>query len=172
MEVQQLQVQFHGGEYQLSMTATLSAPMGRVAAVLRDYASYPQLDSRIVTSQVVSRPAPNRVELMTRINVCFAFFCRKVDRVEQVEERPDGLLATVIPDRSDAKSGRTQTQLSASADGSHTTLVYSTQIVPKFWVPALLGRSLMLHSLRDATISLFEHIEQRAAVPSSVAGAT
>jgi hypothetical protein len=35
--------------------------------------------------------------------------------------------------------------------------------VPKFWVPALVGRPLMLRNLREATVSLFEHIEKRAA---------
>lgn len=165
MDIEHLQVRFHEGEYQLAMSATLLAPLDRVEAVLRDYARYPQLDERILTAQVLVRPAPSQLELLTRINVCFAFFCRKVVRVERVEERPGELLATVIAERSDATHGRTHTQL--VAQGARTQVLYSTQIVPKFWVPALLGRSLMLRSLRDATVSLFEHIEQRALQPAS-----
>lgn len=167
MDIEHLQAQFHEGEYQLVMTATLKAPLHRVEAVLRDYTRYPQLDARILTAQVLARPVPSQLELLTRINVCFAFMCRKVVRVERVEERPGELLATVIAERSDAERGSTHTQL--TAQGSATRVVYSTQIVPKFWVPALLGRSLMLRSLRDATVSLFEHIEQRAMQPSGPA---
>ncbi len=161
LQVETLQTRFHEQAYQLTMTATLSAPVDRVEAVLRDYASYPQLDARILTSQVVSRSGPHQLELLTRINVCFAFLCRKVERVEKVEEKPGELLATVIAARSDAQRGRTHTQLLQR--NGHTQVIYVTEIVPKFWVPALVGRSLMLRSLREATISLFTHIERRAA---------
>jgi hypothetical protein len=163
LEVEQIQVRFHDGEYQLTMTALLAAPLPKVEAVLRDYQQYPQLDTRIVSAQVLKRSSATQLELMTRINVCFSFLCRKVERVEQVEEQPGELLATVIPERSDAARGSTHTQLIAR-DGQ-TRVVYATSIVPKFWVPALLGRSMMLRSLRDATVTLFEHIEQRAAQP-------
>lgn len=164
LEIEHVQVRFHDGEYQLTMTATLAAPLPRVESVLRDYAHYPGLDARILNAQVLTRLSPTQLELMTRINVCFSFLCRKVERIERVEERPGELLATVIPERSDAERGSTHTQL--SAQGERTRVEYSTQIVPKFWVPALFGRALMLRSLRDATVTLFEHIEQRAAQTS------
>jgi hypothetical protein len=161
LEIERVQVRFHDGEYQLTMTAMLAAPLPKVESVLRDYAHYPGLDARILNAQVLTRLSPTQLELMTRINVCFSFLCRKVDRVERVEEQPGELLATVIPERSDAERGSTRTQL--STQGDRTRVEYSTQIVPKFWVPALFGRALMLRSLRDATVTLFEHIEQRAA---------
>jgi hypothetical protein len=161
LQVEALQTQFHEGAYQLTMTAILLAPVAQVEAVLRDYASYPQLDTRILTAEVLTRSGPHELELLTRINACFAFLCRKVVRVERVEEKPGELLATVIAERSDAQRGRTHIQLRAI--NGHTQVLYATDIVPKFWVPALVGRSLMLRSLRDATVSLFTNIEQRAA---------
>ena len=168
LQVQQLQVQFHDGAYQLTMTVMLAAPLPKVESVLRNYAQYPQLDARILSAQVLRRSSATELELQTRINVCFSFICRKVERIERVEERPGELLATVIPERSDAERGSTHTQLSSSGDLTRVT--YTTDIVPKFWVPALLGRSMMLHSMRDATITLFERIEQRAAqLPATVA---
>jgi hypothetical protein len=171
LQVQQMQVQFRDGAYQLTMTALLAAPLPEVESVLRNYAQYPQLDARILTAQVLSRSSTTQLELQTRINVCFSFLCRKVERIERVEERPGELLATVIPERSDAERGSTRTQLRSSGDLTRVT--YTTDIVPKFWVPALLGRSMMLHSMRDATVTLFEHIEQRAAhLPSAAANAS
>ena len=159
--IEQVRTEFHEGEYRLSMTAMLAAPIASVESVLRDYARYPQLDERILKAQVLTRVSATQVELMTRINVCFSFWCRQVQRVERVDERPGELLASVIPERSDAARGSSHTLL--SVQGAGTRVVYTTQIVPKFWVPALLGRSLMLHSLREGTITLFERIEQRAA---------
>ncbi|MGC3981833.1 MAG: hypothetical protein QM808_11270 [Steroidobacteraceae bacterium] len=164
LELEQVKTRFQEGEYRLTLTAVLSAPPPQVESVLRDYVRYPQLDRRILAAQVLARPAPTQVELLTRIDVCFAFWCREVKRVERVEEGPNELLATVIAERSDVR-GSTHTQLSAQPCGQTlcTRVVYSTQIVPKFWVPALLGRSLMLRNLREATINLFESVEQRAA---------
>ncbi len=164
--VEQLQARFHEGEYQLTMTARLAAPLQQVQRVLRDYGHYPELDARILEAQVLARPAPHQLELLTRINVCFAFFCRKVARVELVEERNDELLARVIPERSDAERGQTHAVLSTQRDsgGVYTQVIYTTSIVPGFWVPALVGRSLMLRNLREATVALFTSIERRAAV--------
>lgn len=170
LEVQHLQAEFQDGEYRLTMTALLAAPLPEVEAVLRDYAQYPQLDARILSSEVLHRSNATELELQTRINVCFSFLCRKVERVERVEERPGELLATVIPTRSDAERGSTRTQL--TAQGQHTRVTYVTDIEPKFWVPALLGRSLMLRSMREATVALFESIEQRAARPASAVTAS
>ena len=160
METHTISTEYANGEYRLTIDVTLNAPAGRVEALLRDYAHYDQLDARILESKVVARPKPDEVELFTRIHACFSFVCRNVDRVETVQERPMELLATVIPDKSDAKRGSTHTVL--TADGQRTRIHYTTYIVPKFWVPPLFGRSIMLHTLRDATLSMFEHIEKMA----------
>jgi hypothetical protein len=160
MDVQSVKTEYVKGEYRLVMDITLAARADRVENILRNYANYHALDSRILEARVIQRPQPNVVQLFTRIRVCFSFLCRNVDRMEQVEERPFELLATVIPDKSDAERGSTHTVL--IAEGDHTRVQYTTSIVPKFWVPALFGRNVMLHSLRDATTSMFEHIEKQA----------
>jgi hypothetical protein len=161
MDIEQLQAHFHDREYQLTMTATLNAPLPQIEKVLRDYDAYPQLDARILAARVLNRSTSSQLELFTRINVCFGFICRKVERVEHVDEHPGELLATVIAERSDAERGSTHIQLAAL--GLRTRVIYNSEIVPKFWVPALVGRPLMLRNLREATVSLFEHIEKRAA---------
>jgi hypothetical protein len=160
MDMHSINAEYVNGEYRLTMTATLTAHSDRVEAVLRDYAHYKSLDTRILDAHVVSRPQTNQVQLFTRIRVCFSLLCRNVDRIELVEERPWELLATIIPAKSDAERGGTHTVL--IADGEHTQVQYTTYIVPKFWVPALFGRSIMLRTLRDATTSMFENIEKRA----------
>lgn len=160
MDTDSINASYVDGEYRLTMKATLNARAERVAAVLRDYAQYKELDSRILDAHVITHPKPNEVELFTRIRVCFTLLCRNVDRTELVEEQPLELLATVIPDKSDAKRGSTHTVL--IAEGDHTRVQYTTTIVPKFWVPALFGHSIMLHTLRSATLNMFEHIEKMA----------
>jgi len=161
--IDHIETQYRDGEYRLTMTATLAAPLLRVEQVIRDFGKYPQLDQRILESRVLARPAPDQIELFTRIQVCVAFLCRKMERVETVHVRAGEILASVQPARSDASRGETHTEL--TADGEHTHLRYTTYIVPKFWVPGLFARPAMLRQLHDATVSLFTHVEQRAQVP-------
>ena len=164
--LEQVSTRYEAGEYRLALTATLAAPLQQVEAVLRDYARYPELDARILEARIVRVTAPGQLQLFTRIHVCVSILCRNVERTEQVEEHAGELLATIIADRSDAERGATHTVL--SADGVLTRVHYTTYIVPKFWVPALFGRSLMLRTLRDGTLALFQHVEQRAStLPST-----
>lgn len=171
LDIQQVQTRFHGGEYQLELTATLAAPVDRVETVIRDYPHYRELDARILEARVLERSTPDRLLLLTRLNVCFGVFCRKVERVEAVQEQPHELHALSLPERSDVKRGETHTVLSAAGD--RTQLHYTTSIAPKFWVPVF-GRNWMLNTLREASIGMFENVEKRAqasATPSSDATA-
>lgn len=159
LEIQEVQTHYSDGEYRLTMKARLAAPADRVETVIRDYANYAALDSRILEARVLSREG-ERVMLFTRLNACFGVFCRKIDRVEEVLERPLELDAAALPDRSDVRNGRTHTQL--VADGEVTMVEYSTSITPKFWVLPLFGRGWMLRTLQDATTALFANVETRA----------
>lgn len=166
LAIDHIETQYRDGEYRLTMTATLAAPLSRVEQVIRDFDKYPQLDERILESRVLPKTAkqtPDQAELFTRIQVCVAFLCRKVERVETVQLRPGEIIATVQPARSDAARGETHSEL--TADGEHTHLRYTTYIVPKFWVPGLFARPALLRQLHDATVSLFTNVEQRAQVP-------
>lgn len=162
IDVERADTRFHDGRYELEFEATLDAPTPEVQRVLRNYVLYPKLDARVLDAKVLERPTANEVLLFSRIRVCLAaIFCRRVERVERVEERTNELLATALPDRSDVKFGMTQTQLSTTA-ASTTRVVYRTQIEPKFWVPRVLPKRAMLNTLRDATIDLFTQVEKNA----------
>jgi len=159
-QLEHIDTRYERGEYHLDMTATLDAPLSKVEAILRDYAHYPDLDRRILAARANFVPDPGELQLFTRIRVCFSFFCRNVERLERLQERPGDLLATVIPEHSDAERGETHTTL--TAQGERTQVQYTLFIVPKFWVPAVLGRLIMLRTLREGTVNLFQHVEGRA----------
>ena len=170
MDIQGTDAHYENGVYQLEMHVTIDARIDAVQAVLRNYRDYPQLDSRILEARELNRPAQAVVILYTRLRACFGPFCRNVDRVERVEERPNELLATVVPERSDIKSGSTHTQLASA--GGRTIVTYNTQIVPDFWIPPVLGRRLMLRTLRDATTALFMQVEAHARAQEGIAALT
>ena len=97
----------------------------------------------------------------TLLRACFGPICKNVKRIERVEETPLGLVAVTDPARSDMKFGETRMQL-ASLDEERTQVSYQTRLKPDFWIPALVARGIMLRTLEDATIELFQNVEKRA----------
>jgi hypothetical protein len=159
-EIEHAEAHYRDHEYRVELSIVLDASPERIESILRDYASYPALDNSILEAKVLSRPSLDAVILFTKLRGCSGLFCRTVNRVERVEQEPLGLTATVIPEQSDVISGRTHTVLQTL--NGRTRVHYQTSVVPKFWVPGLIGRPLMLRTLREASLDLFRHVEARA----------
>lgn len=161
LEIQHAEAVYVEQQYRLDLTVTVNAPLARIESVLRDYARYPTLDERILEAKVLERIGEHRVLLFTKLRACFGLVCRTVNRVEQVDQAANELVAQVIPERSDMRAGMTRTVL--TADGDRTHISYATQLAPNFWVPAVIGRPMMLRTLREASIELFRNVERQAA---------
>lgn len=152
--------------FRYELIVTLDAPIDRVDEVLRNYAEYPSLNSRILSAKVLERAAPDVVTLETTVEVCFGWFCRDVTRVERVQESKYVLLAVADPERSDVRFSQTRSELSPGHHGG-TRVKYVTNVVPGFWVPPLGGRRMLLKTLETETRDLFMSVEQKARQPRS-----
>ena len=154
--------------FHYELVVTLDAPIDRVDEVLRDYADYPSLNARIRSATILDRLAPDAVNLETTVEVCFAFFCRDVTRVERVQESKYVLLAVADPERSNVKFSETRSELSPAHHGG-TRVRYVTNVVPGFWVPPMGGRRMLLKTLETETRELFMSVEEKARQPRSTA---
>jgi hypothetical protein len=83
-----------------------------------------------------------------------------MQRVEEIEEQPEELLAIAVLAESEVRFGVTRSHWTANQGG--TALTYRMEIMPKFWIPALFGRRLMIKTLREGTLSLFTNVESAA----------
>lgn len=160
LEITHADAQYKEHEYRVDLDLILNASPERVQAVLRDYVNYPALDASILEANVISRPAVATIMLYTKLRACSGLFCRTVKRVEQVHESAFELMAVVIPEQSEVVSGSTHTVLQTL--NGRTRVRYQSSVVPKFWVPGFVGRPLMLRTLREASLDLFRHVEERA----------
>jgi Polyketide cyclase / dehydrase and lipid transport len=161
LNVKNLDVSLRDGRYVVEFVAQLDASAEAVHAVLTDYDAYPALDPRIQESRVLGRDREHSVRLYTRMRGCLgALMCRTMQRVEDIQEMPDELLATAILDQSDVRFGVTRSQWQAKDNG--TEVVYRLEILPKFWIPPLFGPRLMISTLRAGTIELFTNVEKAA----------
>jgi hypothetical protein len=163
MSVERLETTYVDGAYRVRLEATLDAPPARVLAVLKDYAAYPRLDERVVESRIIGEDAGQPL-LYTRLHGCVgSVFCRDMVRVERITELADGLIAEVIPARSDMLEGRSETRLRAA--GSGTRVSYEVSFRMSLWLPQWLVRRAMLHTLEEGTRSMFTHVEEHAREP-------
>ncbi len=161
LEVERLEVSFQGDRYVVELAAQLDAPAEAVGDVLKRYDEYPSLDPRITESRVLSKEGEHSIRLYTRMRGCLGtLLCRTMQRVEDVEERPGELLATVVLPESDVRLGITRSQWEARDGG--TAFRYRMEIMPKFWIPPFFGRRLMISTLREGTRSLFTNVENAA----------
>jgi hypothetical protein len=160
LTVHSLQSTYTVPTYHVSLIALIDAPPQDVEAVLVDYPNYRTLDPRIRSSDVLSATSPDAAIVRTRVRFCAAFFCRTIDRVENVVHRPGELVATVIPERSQLKRGVTRTTW--RAEGSGTLVTYDAEFVPAFRVPDIIARRYATRALRDSTANLFANVEREA----------
>jgi hypothetical protein len=161
LEVEQLDVSYQKDRYVVVFSAQLDAPADAVGAVLKYYDQYPELDPRITESRVLSRDRLSHVRLFTRMRGCLgSLMCRSMQRVEEIEEQPEELLAIAVLAESEVRFGVTRSHWTANQGG--TALTYRMEIMPKFWIPALFGRRLMIKTLREGTLSLFTNVESAA----------
>jgi hypothetical protein len=162
LTVHSVQSTYSAPTYRVSLVALIDAPPQDVEAVLVDYRNYRRLDPRIRTSEVLTPLSADAAAVRTRIRFCAGFLCRTIERVENVAHRPGELLATVIPERSQLRSGITR--IAWQAEGSGTLVTYEAEFVPNFWVPDIIARRYATNALRDSTRDLFTNIEREAHV--------
>jgi len=159
--VERLEVGERAQGYYVTFEATLSAPATAVMAVLQDYASYPELDPRIVTARVVGEQDGYPL-LYTRLKGCLAaWFCRDMDRYETLEEGEHLLVARAVPGRGDLESGLSETRVESAAEDL-ARVRYRTEFEPSFWMPRWLVRAAVVRTLERGTLAMFENVEARA----------
>jgi hypothetical protein len=146
--------------FRIRFEALLAAPVTAVAAVLEDYANLGRLDPRIRRVELLGSEPDGAVLMRTLIHACAGIFCRTVERVERVARMPDGLLAEVIPQRSDIRRGVART--SWQQEGAGTVVRYEAEFEPDFWVPGFIAQRSGVRELRDSTLRMFKSVEREA----------
>jgi len=161
LEVLRLESGSDGGIYTIDAELLIDAPPPAVHAVITDYEHLTNLSDRIEESRVLEKE-PNATLVFTRVEGCFAFFCRTIDRVERVVEfGPDHVEATTLPEQSDIGFGKVVWVLHDDGDGT-TRVEYYAALEPTFWVPPLIGRVAFRRSMAAEAMHMFRNIEALA----------
>jgi uncharacterized protein YndB with AHSA1/START domain len=169
-EISRVEVAHSDHRYTLSLEARIDAPPAAVFRVITDYDRIHRFHRSVQESRVLRRLDDHTAEVYTRVRGCVVvLFCRSIRRVERIVEMPpDRLLATVVPEQSDLTEGTVEWRLQPTEQG--TLLRYDSVMDPDFWVPSVLGDSLLQSTIRRTTLEMIQRVEAEAqALP--VAGA-
>lgn len=153
-----LDISEHAGNYRVRMAALLHAPAQSVYEVLTDYRHIYRLNPAITQSAILPSPHDGTVRVKTRMEGCIYFFCRDIDRVEEVREVDDGhLRAVIIPEYSDFTAGSADWRI--QPHGNDSRIVYEAQVTPAFFIPPVIGSYFIKHAFGEAVLTSFERLE-------------
>ena len=154
----ELQVSETQGVYRINMAMEMQVPARYVRRVLTDYEHIYRLDSAIVDSKILSSSDDGVVRVRIRIADCIAFFCKKIDRVEDVRElEHGGLQATIVPSLSNFRSGYAEWKILGTEE--RTQVIYQAQMEPDFFIPPLIGSYFVKQKLRKSILVSMARIE-------------
>jgi hypothetical protein len=152
----------------ISVAAALhiDAPIQGVYERLSDYDGLAQMSQRFREARVESQAPDGSLLIYTRVEGCVWFFCRDVERYARLQGNgTDRLEATVQPEGSDFEYGYEQWQLIETSSG--TTVEYSHELRPKFWVPPVIGMWVIERALRSDALTAAQRLEWQASVDSA-----
>jgi hypothetical protein len=153
-----IEISENSGNYRVRMVMLIHAPAQYVNSVLTDYKHIYRLNPSITESEILPSPNSGTVRVRTRMEGCIFFFCRNVDRLEEVREVHSGhLQAVIIPEQSDFTSGSADWRIQPVGDDSK--IVYEAQVTPAFFIPPIIGSYFVKRTFADAVITSFARLE-------------
>ena len=162
-EVLDSHVGTHGEHYLLRIDMLIDADAERVRQLLTDYTHLDRLSHSITQSELLANNAPH-FQVRVTTQGCVIFFCRELVQVQDVTELQDGyILVTVRPEMSDFSYGRNMWRIRTLDD--RTRVTYSSDLVPDFWIPPLIGTSIFKNQLLEETRQVIDKLEQLANLP-------
>ncbi|WP_428311905.1 SRPBCC family protein [Hydrocarboniphaga sp.] len=165
--VDRLEVTQHGDRYRVEMKVQLEASADSAYAVFADYDNLPRINTAVKKAAVLPETtSPDVSRLQTQVRMCFSFFCKTLDQVQDMRRMPESpggrLSAKVIAERSDLRYGEASWRLSSGATAAQSQLEFTAELEPKFWIPPLIGPWVMQRKLRQEAIQTSEGIERLA----------
>lgn len=150
-----------GKTYQVLAETWLAADPDFVLAVLLDYDEFHRLSGGITETRWLPETEQSQPLAYTRIDSCVAFFCRRLEKVEQITITGKQSFSTrVVPARSDFEVFNAAWRLQAKDGG--TTIRYELEMRPGFWVPPLIGPWAIRRKAESSALEIAERIEYLA----------
>ncbi len=164
-DIAEFEVSEEEGVFYINASVVLQAPAEYVRSVLTDYVHIYRLNPSIIESEVLEPPGNNVARIRTKVIGCVIFYCEEIERVEDVRILASGdIQAKIVPESSQFKSGVTLWQVRSM--GEESKLTYHAEMEPDFYVPPLIGNTIVKAKLREEIMTSFTRLERIARIQS------
>lgn len=159
-EMRTVHVEHNGGRYLMQSEAVFDVGLEPLYEVFLDYDLSPEFSSWIVDARNLERDDGRRGYYIQNRG-CVMFICQSTVREGYVLHEPyDRIEAVADPELSDFEiSNETWT---FRREGSATIVTYQLEMVPKFWVPPVIGPYVIKRKLRSSGGDALDRIEEIA----------
>lgn len=177
-------VERDGDEYLVEFLVRLNAPVERVRALTDDYARFPTLSPTILESEVLARREDGSVRLKVVLRPCVLMFCKRIAKTSEAARMPGGEVRYVADARESdfyaalewlwvLPDGRPAGRTAGRGDNPEaageglarepSTLVrYRAHLMPRFFVPPLIGPWLVRRQILHELSVVSERVEALA----------
>lgn len=144
--------------YLVEFEVVIEAPFGAVRARMTDYAHLDQLSPLVIQSRALERFDDSRARLELIMHACVLVFCKTVKRVIDVTLENNGDIVTrALPELSDFYKADERWRIAPERAG--TRIKYRGEIIPKFFVPPLIGPAILKYKMRSELETLAGRLE-------------
>lgn len=160
-EMRRVEVDYSDGQYTMESEVWFDAGQEAVYDVFLDWDLSPEFSSWIDEARNLEPDESGLSGYYIRNRGCILIMCKSVVREGRVEvERYLMIHAVANPDKSDFElSDETWT---FRTEGDQTVVTYRIEMVPKFWVPPLVGPWAIKRKLRSSGGDALNRIEEIA----------
>ena len=144
--------------FDVAASGTVKASPQHVWKVLTDYESMPEFVPDLKTNKVMARSG-NRVTIEQAGVARFLFLSRTINlQVQATEEPITSIDISLI--KGDMKVYACRWEMTALPDGG-TRISYTGKMVPKFYVPGMLGSNIIRRDIERMMRAVLERLDQQ-----------
>lgn len=150
--------------YTIAFEVLLDARHAQVARLLKDYDHLQRLSPTVIDSRVLGQGPAGESRVHVVVRACALFLCKTVNKVGEWAELPGGdLRYRNVPELSDFAENEEIWHL--QPEGQATRLRYEAEMVPKFFVPPIIGPLVIKAVIRRELRESAQRVEALARSP-------
>jgi hypothetical protein len=156
-------VTHEGKRYEVQFEFRVHAEAARVRDLLLDYERRPLADS-VQELRLLEKRADGTRRVRVVMRVCVLFICQTMTKNAEMRELPNGDLLSV-GDPAEGDFDLIRERWSLTPEGDATRVRYQSELVPRFFIPPLIGPWILKIRLLSELETTADRIERYAQEP-------
>ena len=155
---EELSVTAVDGEYSLQVAVVLNAPVEYVYKVITDYKNAYRINPVITNVVILPSGRDQVVRVRNLSEQCVGPFCFNIAWAGDITETRDGgLEVETLPGLSNFVSGSARWRI--RPQGERTSVLYESKLKPAFFIPPVIGDSILKYHIKNDNLATFKRIE-------------